>query len=91
VTLGNVTVEMVFCVTEEIVADLFTKLVVLAQDTLLTVRFYTLLSDYLGFSGVVERCYHNTSTIPGLHLVLSYYSTLALVHYHKLLSTSILL
>jgi hypothetical protein len=43
VTLG--TVEMVFCVTEEMVADLFTKLVVLSQDTRLTVRFYTLFSD----------------------------------------------
>jgi hypothetical protein len=43
VTLG--TVEMIFCVTEEMVADLFTKLVVLAQDTRLTVRFYTLLAD----------------------------------------------
>jgi hypothetical protein len=36
---------MVFCVTEEMVADLFTKLVILAQDTRLTVRFYTLLAD----------------------------------------------
>jgi hypothetical protein len=43
VTLGNV--EMIFCVTEEMVADLFTKFVVLAQDTRLTVRFYTLLPD----------------------------------------------
>jgi hypothetical protein len=43
VSLG--TVEMVFCVTEEMVADLFTKLVILAQDTRLTVRFYTLLAD----------------------------------------------
>jgi hypothetical protein len=43
VTLGQV--EMVFCVTEEMVADLFTKLVVLAQDTRLTVRFYTLIPD----------------------------------------------
>ncbi len=42
-TLGSV--DMVFCVTEEMVADLFTKFVVLAQDTKLTVRFYILLQD----------------------------------------------
>jgi hypothetical protein len=41
VCLGDV--EMVFCVTEEMVADLFTKLVIAAQDARLTVRFYTLL------------------------------------------------
>ncbi len=37
VTLGDV--EMLFCITEEMVADLFTKLVVGAQDERLTVRF----------------------------------------------------
>jgi hypothetical protein len=42
VCLGDV--EMVFCVTEEMVADLFTKLVIAAQDARLTVHFYTLLS-----------------------------------------------
>jgi hypothetical protein len=43
VSLGDL--EMVFCVTEEMVADLFTKLVVAAQDTRLTVRFYSLICD----------------------------------------------
>ena len=42
VSLGDV--DMVFCVTEEMVADLFTKLVVAAQDTRLTFRFYSLLT-----------------------------------------------
>jgi hypothetical protein len=37
---------MIFCVTEEIVADLFTKLVVAAQDARLNVRFYSLLPDF---------------------------------------------
>jgi hypothetical protein len=41
VTLGDV--EMLFCITEEMVADLFTKLVVGAQDERLTVRFYCLI------------------------------------------------
>ncbi len=36
---------MFFCVTEEMVADLFTKLVVAAQDTRLTFRFYSLFAD----------------------------------------------
>jgi hypothetical protein len=35
--------EMVFCITEEMVADLFTKLVMAAQDTRLTLRFYSLI------------------------------------------------
>jgi hypothetical protein len=43
VSLGDV--EMFFCVTEEMVADLFTKLVVAAQDTRLTFRFYSLITD----------------------------------------------
>jgi hypothetical protein len=37
-------IEMVFCVTEEMVADLFTKLVMAAQDTRLTFRFYSLIT-----------------------------------------------
>jgi hypothetical protein len=37
--------EMSFCVTEEMVADLFTKLVAAAQDSRLTFRFYSLVSD----------------------------------------------
>jgi hypothetical protein len=41
VTLGDV--EMLFCVTEEMVADLFTKLVAGAQDDRLTFRFYCLI------------------------------------------------
>jgi hypothetical protein len=41
VSLGDV--ELVFCVTEEMVADLFTKLVAGAQDERLTVRFYCLI------------------------------------------------
>jgi hypothetical protein len=43
VMMGDV--EMSFCVTEEMVADLFTKLVMAAQDTRLTFRFYSLISD----------------------------------------------
>ncbi len=42
VMLGDI--EMVFCVTEEMVADLFTKLVMAAQDTRLTFRFYSLIT-----------------------------------------------
>jgi hypothetical protein len=37
--------EMSFSVTEEMVADHFTKLVMAAQDTRLTFRFYSLISD----------------------------------------------
>ncbi len=44
VSLGDVA--MIFCVTEEMVADLFTKLVVDAQDARLTVRFYSMLPDF---------------------------------------------
>ncbi len=40
-SLGDV--ELNFCVTEEMVADLFTKLVAGAQDERLTVRFYCLI------------------------------------------------
>ena len=43
VSLGDV--EMFFCVTEEMVADLFTKLVVAAQDTRLAFRFYSPFAD----------------------------------------------
>jgi hypothetical protein len=41
VSLGDL--DMVFCVTKEMVADLFTKLVMAAQDTRLTFRFYSLI------------------------------------------------
>jgi hypothetical protein len=47
VSLGDV--EMVYCVTEEMIADLFTKLVMAAQDSRLTVRFYSLLPSMHGF------------------------------------------
>ena len=40
-SLGDI--DMHFCVTEEMVADLFTKLVVAAQDSRLTLRFYSLV------------------------------------------------
>jgi hypothetical protein len=43
VSLGDVT--MHFCITEEMVADLLTKLVVGAQDHRLTVRFYSLVPE----------------------------------------------
>ncbi len=43
VSLGDVA--MYFCVTEEMIADLLTKLVVAAQDTRLTFRFYSLIPD----------------------------------------------
>jgi hypothetical protein len=43
VSLGDM--EMVYCVTEEMVADLFTKLVMAAQDARLTLRFYSLIPD----------------------------------------------
>jgi hypothetical protein len=47
VTLGDV--EMVYCVTEQMVADLFTKLVAGAQDERLTVRFYCLIPGFETF------------------------------------------
>jgi hypothetical protein len=40
VTIGEIT--MRYCVTEEMVADLLTKIVVGAQDDRLTIRFYNL-------------------------------------------------
>jgi hypothetical protein len=48
VSLGDV--EMCFCVTEEMLADLLTKIVVGAQDHRLSLRFYSLVpnsSDYV--------------------------------------------
>ena len=48
VSLGDV--EMFFCITEAMVADLFTKIVSSAQDDRLSVRFYSLLP---GSSGLV--------------------------------------
>jgi hypothetical protein len=41
-------IDMVFCVTEEMVADLFTKLVTAAQDARLILRFYSLVTDMHG-------------------------------------------
>jgi hypothetical protein len=49
VSLGDM--DMHFCVTEEMVADLFTKLVVAAQDIRLTFRFYSLVSDVHQYVG----------------------------------------
>jgi hypothetical protein len=43
VCLGDV--QMCFCITEEMVADLLTKIVVGAQDHRLSLRFYTLLPE----------------------------------------------
>jgi hypothetical protein len=43
VTLGDV--EMVYCITEHMVADLLTKIVTSAQDSRLCVRFYSLYPD----------------------------------------------
>jgi hypothetical protein len=42
VSVGDI--EMVFCVTEEMVADLFTKMVAAAQDARLILRFYSLVT-----------------------------------------------
>jgi hypothetical protein len=53
VTLGDV--EMQFCITEEMVADLFTKLVGGAQDERLTVRFYCLIPGAEAF--VLTNCF----------------------------------
>jgi hypothetical protein len=46
VSLGDV--EMFFCVTEGMVADLFTKIVSSAQDDRLSVRFYSLVHGSAG-------------------------------------------
>jgi hypothetical protein len=46
VSLGDV--EMCFCITEEMLADLLTKVVVGAQDHRLSLRFYSLVSDSSG-------------------------------------------
>jgi hypothetical protein len=43
VSMGDL--DMHFCVTEEMIADLFTKLVMAAQDLRLTFRFYSLITD----------------------------------------------
>jgi hypothetical protein len=43
VSLGDV--QMCFCITEEMVADLLTKVVVGAQDHRLSMRFYSLIPD----------------------------------------------
>ena len=47
-TLGDI--EMVYCVTEDMVADLLTKIVSGAQDRRLSLRFYSL---YPGLDDVV--------------------------------------
>jgi hypothetical protein len=56
VSLGDVT--MCFCITEEMVADLLTKIVVGAQDHRLSLRFYNLLpesADYVsGFAATLD-------------------------------------
>jgi hypothetical protein len=47
VTLGDV--EMCFCITEEMLADLLTKIVVGAQDHRLSLRFYSLVQNSSGY------------------------------------------
>jgi hypothetical protein len=47
VTLGDI--DIVFCITEAMVADLFTKIVTGAQDLRLSVRFYSLLPILLAW------------------------------------------
>jgi hypothetical protein len=47
VSLGDI--DMVYCITEEMIADLFTKLVMAMQDTRLTVRFYSLIPEMHDF------------------------------------------
>jgi hypothetical protein len=56
VSLGDV--EMCFCITEEMVADLLTKIVVGAQDNRLSLRFYSLFPN---------SSYH----VSGIHFDLS--------------------
>ncbi len=52
VSLGDVM--MYFCITEEMVADLLTKIVTGAQDQRLSLRFYSLVPDSAGFvSGIL--------------------------------------
>jgi hypothetical protein len=41
---------MAFCITEEMVADIFTKLVAGAQDERLSVRFYSLIPGFESFA-----------------------------------------
>jgi hypothetical protein len=56
VTLGDV--EMVYCITEHMVADLMTKIVTSTQDSRLCVRFYSLYPDsaflVLGTTSVIS-------------------------------------
>jgi hypothetical protein len=63
VTLGNV--EMKFCITEKMVADLFTKLVAGAQDERLTARFYCLISGFEAFV-LTNDFKHDNSTMGSL-------------------------
>jgi hypothetical protein len=52
VSLGDVM--MCFCITEEMVADLLTKIVIGAQDQRLSLRFYSLVPDSAGLvSGIL--------------------------------------
>ncbi len=46
-------IELLYCVTEEMIADLLTKIVVGAQDSRLTIRFYNLCSS--GFYYVIHH------------------------------------
>jgi hypothetical protein len=58
VTLGDIA--MVFCITEHMVADLFTKIVTAAQDSRLCVRFYSL---YPGSDDLVLNALPSVSTL----------------------------
>jgi hypothetical protein len=58
VTLGDIA--MVFCITEHMVADLFTKIVTAAQDSRLCVRFYSL---YPGSDDLVLNAPPSVSTL----------------------------
>jgi hypothetical protein len=58
VTLGDI--EMVYCVTEHMVADLFTKIVTAAQDSRLCVRFYCL---YPGSESLVLLASNSSPTL----------------------------
>jgi hypothetical protein len=46
VSFGDIV--MFFCVTEAMIADLFTKIVVGAQDDRLSLRFYSIMPDSAG-------------------------------------------